>query len=313
DLEKVRLALARYSNSTEDYFKLWPTDKNYYWDTIGKGFIAYKVIGSVAFALADPVTVPEKRRLMIQEFVDWCRSNSLRACFIPVTQISLDKYEGLNKLDIGSSAVIDVHQFVSATSNNKWWRWKRNRATKQGYQYAKSAAPHDPIFLQALKAISDEWLDTGGHQERGFALGYFDEDYLNQCDIHYLKDEAGKIVAFTNQLPTFKNANTQTIDLLRYLPEAKDSMPFLIYSLIQQLDSEGCKSFDLGLVPFASSKNPLVSVAKILSAGRFSAKGLEQFKNKFEPDWQPNYICYDGDLGDLALITLNLEKALNLD
>ena len=313
DFEKVRLSLLRYSNSSEDYFKLWPPDKNYYWDVHDKGFVAYKVVSSVAFALADPMTGSGNRKQLTAEFIQWCRSRGLRACFLPVSQGSLAYYDDLNKLNIGSSAIIDIDNFIAETSTNKWWRWKRNRADKQGYQYATSQAPHDPVFLQALKAISDAWLAHGGHQERGFALGYFDEGYLNDCTIHYLTDSTGKIVAFTNQLPVFKSAKMQTIDLLRFLPDAKDSMPYLIFNLLHNLQSHGFKQFDLGFVPFASSKNPIISVAKILSAGRFSAKGLEQFKNKFEPDWQPQYLVYDGDLGDLAVIAINLEKALNLE
>ena len=41
------------------------------------------------------------------------------------------------------------------------------------------------------------------------------------------------------------------------------------------------------------------------------AKGLEQFKNKFDPVWEPNYLAYEGDMTDLAVIALNIEKAMD--
>jgi phosphatidylglycerol lysyltransferase len=163
--------------------------------------------------------------------------------------------------------------------------------------------------LAQLARLSDEWLRTGGHKERGFALGYFDEDYLQQSNLHLLRDDSG-VVAFANELPLFRGSETLTIDLLRYDPAAQDAMPFLLAQVLHDARVRGYERFDLGFVPFAASKGALVRVAVALSSSRFSAKGLEQFKNKFQPDWQPNYLAYDGDMADLALIALNLEKAM---
>jgi lysylphosphatidylglycerol synthetase-like protein (DUF2156 family) len=310
DFGQVRAKLQKYSNSTEDYFKLWPQDKDYFWGQRGSGFVAYKIQGPVAFALADPIAPAARRQVLANEFVSWCRSKRLTACFLPVNADSLKDYQDLNKIQIGSSALVGVQEFLGRTAKDKWWRWKLNKATKQGYEYAVARAPHDPVFLQALKAVSDSWLQYGGHQERGFALGYFDEQYLANCDIHYLKDSSGRIIAFVNQLPVFKRTTTQTVDLLRYLPDAQDTMPYLLYKLIGTFDEQGHKKFDLGFVPFAGSTGPVLSIAKLLSAGQFSAKGLEQFKNKFKPDWQPYYLLYDGDLADLAIVALNLERVM---
>jgi phosphatidylglycerol lysyltransferase len=152
-------------------------------------------------------------------------------------------------------------------------------------------------------------LKTGGHAERGFALGRFDAHYLQKCPIHYLVDDKQKVIAFTNQLPQFNQASITTVDLLRYSPNYGDSMAYLLYKTIER-SKDYSRYFDLGFVPFARAKGPLLTVAKTLGSGRFSARGLEQFKNKFEPDWQPNYLVYEGDIADLAVIALNIEKAM---
>jgi phosphatidylglycerol lysyltransferase len=178
--------------------------------------------------------------------------------------------------------------------------------------YAQSIPPHSDVLLQQLKAVSDEWLAIGEHTERGFALGYFDEEYMHSCNIHYLYNEQGKILAFTNQLPQFRVLGVATVDLLRYLPEAKNAMPFLLLNTIEQSRKQGYGIFDLGFVPFAKAKGPLLNIVQVMSTGRFSAKGLEQFKNKFDPLWRVNYMAYDGDLADLALIAINLERAVDI-
>src|SRR5207302_857990 len=101
------------------------------------------------------------------------------------------------------------------------------------------------------------------------------------------------------RLPTFRHTSVATIDLIRYNPEHGNLMAYLLMKMIEELSLKGrFKYFDLGFVPFAKAKGPLLKIAAAVSAGRFSAKGLEQFKNKFKPDWQPVFLAYDGDWGD---------------
>jgi lysylphosphatidylglycerol synthetase-like protein (DUF2156 family) len=92
-------------------------------------------------------------------------------------------------------------------------------------------------------------------------------------------------------------------------------MSYLLYKTIEWLseNQSSAKIFDLGFVPFAKTEGPLLRIAKTMSANRFSSKGLEQFKNKFEPDWQPNYMAYDGDVIDLASVALGLERVMTIN
>jgi lysylphosphatidylglycerol synthetase-like protein (DUF2156 family) len=311
DFARVRQLLEKHSNSSEDYFKLWPDDKQYFWPESGDGFIAYKIVGPVAFALADPIAPKNQRSKLANQFVGWAQARRLRACFLPVTEASLKLYDDLGNLQIGSSALVATDEFIKKTANDKWWRWKRNRAEKQSYRYQISHPPHSGRLMLSLRAVSDQWLTKDGRQERGFALGYFDETYLQRCTIHYLENKSGEAVAFANQLPSLKTSQTATVDLLRHKSDAGEAMPYLLFKLIETLQP-GYKYFDLGFVPFAETSGPIQTIARALSAGRFSAKGLEQFKNKFNPEWQSCYLVYDGDLADLALIAINLEKAMEI-
>ncbi|MDB5184300.1 MAG: hypothetical protein JWN38_108 [Candidatus Saccharibacteria bacterium] len=313
DSAEAEAVLRRYSTSTEDWFKLWPADKQYFWNMTHTAFVAYKITGPVAFALADPIGAPKQQKALLAAFVVWARGQGLRACFLPVFEERLPLYGALSSLQIGASALVNIDQFVVETSRDKWWRWKRNRAVKQGFTYHLSAAPHTPELLGQLHAVSDDWLTQGEHQERGFALGYFDLQYIRESTIHYLLDESGEVVAFVNQLPTVRRLSTASIDLLRFRASAQDAMPFLLANVISQLQTERYTHFDLGFVPFAGAQGPVIRITSTLGAGRFSAKGLEQFKNKFDPAWQPTYLAYDGDLADLALIALNLENAMALE
>ncbi len=97
------------------------------------------------------------------------------------------------------------------------------------------------------------------------------------------------------------------------MPDVDGAMSILLMFILRRLhELGGVKTFDLGFVPLAKLDSPLAAIAKRLAGRRFSVAGLEQFKNKFDPDWQPNYIAYDGDLVDLALVLANLEAALKV-
>lgn len=316
DYNLARELLKRYSNSAEDYFKIWPQDKQFFWSTNRQGFIVYKLVGSVAFALPEPITARGQRSRLLKEFINWTRAHRYTACFLPVyTAASAATYKkaDLQTFQVGSSAVIEVRQFMETTSRDKWWRWQKNRATKSGYEYHVSQPPHAPELLATWKQVSDVWLTTGGHEERSYALGYWDETYMQDCMVHFLTNEEGDVVAFTNQLPSFRPIKVGTVDLLRYQPSANNAMPFLLANTITQIgETKLYTHFDLGFVPFAATNEPLLKIAQLLAAGRFSAAGLEQFKNKFDPEWQPTYLAYDGDIGDLTRVVLNLERAMKV-
>jgi phosphatidylglycerol lysyltransferase len=309
DRKKVERLLRAYAMSSEDYFKLWPPDKAYFFTQDQDGFVAYKVTRGIAFALGDPIAARTvSRRDLLDKFRDFCTANGWSIAFIPVDEQSKELYAPkFNLLPIGSSAVITIAEFNEKTRHDKWWRWKHNQAIKAGLHYKVSSPPHAPEFLYELKDVSQEWLSHGGRREQGFALGYLDLHYLNQCRIHYLLDEQDKVVAFTNELPIFSGTQT-TVDLLRYIPEKDAAMPYLLMSLIDRLGSEAkYTTFDLGFVPLAQVNNRYAQLAKSITKTRFSASGLEQFKGKFKPRWAPQYIAYNGDILDLAALAISLE------
>lgn len=316
DYVRVRERLTTYSTQPDDYFKLWPPDKSYFWSHNGKSFIAYKTVGSIAFVLADPIGPFANHFQLLDAFIAWARGHRLRVCILPIFEHSLPMYEaaGLNSLHIGSSASVQIDTFLAQTIRDKWWRWQQNRAIKNGYEYFIAQPPHNQKLMGELRQVSAAWLGKEGRQEHGFALGYFDETYLQECAVHYLRDSSGRVVAFANQLPTYASVRVASVDLIRHMPEISNAMPYLLLKTIETVYSHGgYEYFDLGFVPFAAVKNPVLTVVRTLSGGRFSSRGLEQFKNKFKPEWRANYLAYDGDMADLALVAMNLEKAMKLD
>lgn len=318
DRENLLDLLRSNSNSSEDYFKYWPQPKSYWWSGGRRAVVTYRVAGNVAFALADPTAAPGGRRAAVQEFLEYCRRHGWRACFLMVQEDRHDLYKeaGCKLFRIGASAVVDVDEFTSKTARNKWWRWVLNKSKKQGWEYGLAKPPHSRELIAELRRVSDAWLGRENHLERGFALGYFDETYLQSCRLHLLRG-GGEVIAFANELPTFNDLPTATIDLMRFRPDQNHAMPSLLAGIITQLKEDGDKrEFDLGFVPLASPTARTEQIIKVLGqllmSEAVSAQGLEQFKNKFAPSWQNNYIAFDGDWIDLINISRQLDNLLKL-
>jgi len=308
--------LRRHAASSEDYFKLWPDDKLYFTIPGIEGFIAYKKVGATVFALADPVSAPHDRPQLLARFMEFCRGRGWSVCFLLINPGSVGLYEqvGLNVLGIGSSAVVPVRQFVESTLKDKWWRWQTNRAKKAGMQYEIAYPPHNETLLRQTAALSQLWLQRAGHTEQGFALGFYDESYLQECTLHLLRNGSGELVAFTNQLPIYNDLRQTTVDMIRFRPDVNGAMPVLIAHILAGLSEAGqFNTFDLGFVPLAKVENVVAKIARRLAVGRFSAAGLEQFKDKFRPEWQPQFLAYDGDLVDLAALFTRLQKAMKVE
>jgi phosphatidylglycerol lysyltransferase len=313
DYDTAKEIIMANSTSSEDVFKLWPADKAFW--QYNKTVIAYKVVNSTAFVLADPLGATPKKAS--SEFIDFARSNGWQSVWLMVGAQKINWYQaaGLQTMAIGSSALVNIKEFSEVTIKNKWWRWVRNKNTKAGLRYACLTAPQSAETLQALKGISDEWLTTDGRTERGFALGYFDEQFLKDCTVHALKNENNELVAFANQLPTYNGVTTALIDLMRSNRDYEGSMAYLLSEMILNLyGSTQFTAFDLGFVPFAAENETRPQrILRLALKPVFSAHGLKQFKNKFEPNWQKNYVAWDGDVLDLLSAAKNLATALRVD
>ncbi|MDB5175513.1 MAG: hypothetical protein JWM81_371 [Candidatus Saccharibacteria bacterium] len=312
--QRARKLLEQVGQSSEDYFKVLSAGQEYFWSADRRSFIAYKVSKSVVFALADPVGPSYKKRVeLLQSFTAYWHAHGYRVCFLLIPEQSLALYQAsnLNTMQIGANAIVDVQAFASKTIKSKWWRWQTNRGTKAGYRYQSAQAPHPVALLQQTQRISDAWLARPAHREQGFTLGSYRPSYLQECTIHYITDQNGHMVAFANELPIFNHGIQTTVDLMRFLPDYNNAMPFLLANLIIDASQEQHFSkFDLGFVPLATMENRLATAVKFVGSKRFSSSGLAQFKNKFEPSWHNCYIAYDGDITDLASIALAMEEVI---
>ena len=155
----------------------------------------------------------------------------------------------------------------------------------------------------ALEAVSTAWLASKNAKEKGFSLGRFAPDYLRRCPAA-LVWQGERLVAFAN-LWLGADREELSLDLMRHLPAAPAGvMDYLFLQLALWGRDQGYGWLDLGMAPLSGLEErrlaPLWSRAGALAFRHgehfYNFQGLRQFKEKFEPVWEPRYLASPGGL-----------------
>ncbi|HEY1835260.1 MAG TPA: phosphatidylglycerol lysyltransferase domain-containing protein [Candidatus Saccharimonadales bacterium] len=312
---RARALLEKYGGGIDDYFKLWPHDKSYFFSADGEAFIAYGVARGVAVCFANPEGKPESIDQLMQDFKAFCFNNGWLIAFIAANDKhkTLFAHLGFGDLLIGADAVIDIDKFLGETVRNKYFRNIVNRFEKGNFACTRYLPPHPPARIAELRAVSNDWLKIPGHKEWRFITGYFSSRYFRETPLFVLRDARGKTLAFANELPSFK-AGEATIDLMRHRRDVpKNTMDYLFIDLMRNLHERQIARFNLGLSPlarqsFSGNSGRLLDYIYLATQRFVSTKGLHQYKVKFEPEWQPRYVYYVGNTSSLPKIGLALSR-----
>ena len=174
---------------------------------------------------------------------------------------------------------------------------------REGVTFEIVPQPSVAPLLPELRCISDAWLREKRTREKGFSLGRFDERYIARFPVALARHQ-GTVVAFAN-LWTTESRTGLSVDLMRYLPAAPAGVrQFLVTELMLWGRAEGYRYFSLGMAPLAGLESralaPLWSRlgAFIYRHGEhfYHFQGLREYKDKFDPVWEPRYLASPGGL-----------------
>jgi phosphatidylglycerol lysyltransferase len=314
--------LERYPSDIDDFFKIWPHDKHYFFDHEQQAGLAYQVRSGVALVVGDPFGNPKRFLLLLQAFQELCFVNDWRPAFVHVSSRHRDLYEklGYRLQQIGEEAVLDLESF-QGERNSKYFRQIRNRFTKLNYRVELLEPPFDDALLARLGVISANWLERPGRAERAFMLGSFEPDYMQLSRLAVVRAETGQVCGFMNVVPTFE-PQTANYDLLRCDSDAPGNCnDFLLLGLIDLLYEEGVRTLNLGLCPLKGLDESEEVTGLIDSALRFiyangdrfySFTGLQRFKSKYRPVWDDRFVAYSGNPASFARVMTALTRAMKV-
>jgi len=316
--------LANYKAPSEDFFKIWPHDKQYYFNVTRTAGLAFRLHHRVALCLGDPIGDPRDIKRLLSDFATFCQGNDWLPAFIHTEAKYQAKYQalGYSLQLIGREAIVDISHFQNEVANNKYFRHIQNRFDKLGFNSEVLAPPHHSAVIERLRQVSNEWLDRPGRSERGFVMGYFSELYMQQCNVMVARDAAGTIQAFVNLVPAEFDSVELTFDLLRSTTDSPTNLnDYLLLNLIAEAADQNYIRLNLGLSPLVGLDNTQSDAGLIDNFLRFayangdrfySFSGLHRFKAKYEPNWSDRFIVYKGGVRGFSRTMNSLMRAMRV-
>jgi phosphatidylglycerol lysyltransferase len=183
-------------------------------------------------------------------------------------------------------------------------------AENQGCHFEIIQPDEVPAILPELRAISDAWLSEKKTREKGFSLGSFSEDYIRRFPIAIVRRK-GAIEAFAN---IWKSGQSEEIslDLMRQVEKPVNGvMDYMFTNVILWGKQQGFHWFNMGMAPLAGLENRHLgpiwqrvgALAYRFGENFYNFQGLRQYKDKYDPIWEPTYLASPGGLALPRILT----------
>jgi phosphatidylglycerol lysyltransferase len=216
---------------------------------------------------------------------------------------------GLIPLKLGEEAIVLLDEFGLDGTRRKSLRQSFHRAEREGLSFEIWDRATVAARLDDLGAISESWLTSKNTREKGFSLGRFDSAYIRRFEAAIARLD-GRAVAFANIMTTDTKSKA-SIDLMRHLPDAPPStMLFLFVHLLLYFKAQGLRRFTLGMAPLSGLEtHPLAPLWHrfgdlVYNRGErfYNFQGLREFKEKFNPIWEPRYLATTPGLSPILVM-----------
>ena len=269
------------------------------------GALMYAVSGRSWIGLGDPVGAPEDRSELVWRLKELADRHGGRAVFYEIGPDNLPLYVdlGLRLIKVGEEGRVPLATWSLEGSARSHQRRMLRHVERANCTFEIVPPEEVPPLLPELRRVSDAWLASKHTREKSFSLGSFNEPYLRRFPIAIVRSE-GRIVAFANLWPSGTRQEI-SLDLMRYDPAAPHGiMEYVITKMLLWAKAEGYAWFNLGMAPLSGLESrALAPLWSRLGAFAFrhgehfyNFRGLREYKNRFEPVWEPRFLAVPGGL-----------------
>jgi phosphatidylglycerol lysyltransferase len=303
ELDRVEALVAQGHSATANV--ALTGDKALLWSEQGEALIAYGVSGRCWVAIGDPVGHADQRAELTWAFRALAHRHAGWTVFYEVGREHLPLYIdlGLTLSKLGEAAKVPLTTFSLDGSSRRGLRRTCRQLERAGATFEIVPREEVPALIPELQRVSTEWLESKRTREKGFSLGGFDPAYLRRFR-HAVVRREGRIVAFANLWETGSREEA-SLDLMRYSRNAPDGvMEFLFTNVFLHCREEGYRWFNIGMAPLSGfEKRGLAPLwhrvgALFYEHGErfYNFRGVRNFKEKFDPVWEPRYLASPGGL-----------------
>ncbi|MFB6849731.1 phosphatidylglycerol lysyltransferase domain-containing protein [Streptomyces sp. NPDC056373] len=309
-------------------------DKAVVFSPSGKAAVTYRVVSGVMLASGDPIGDVEAWPGAIERFMDEARAHSWTPAVMGCSETGGEVWTretGLDALELGDEAVVDVADFSLAGRAMRNVRQMVKRIERAGYETrVRRVRDLGEAELERIRHAADDWRGTD--TERGFsmALGRVGDPADGDCLIataHKQDDHPGPygdLKAILHFVPW--GTDGASLDLMRRDRSADPGMnELLIVAALQAAPRFGVVRVSLNFAMFraALARGEKIGAGPVLRAWRgllvflsrwFQIESLYKFNAKFQPRWEPRFVVYraPADLPRIGFAAMQAEGFVNL-
>ncbi|MGX5188191.1 phosphatidylglycerol lysyltransferase domain-containing protein [Streptomyces avermitilis] len=309
-------------------------DKAVVFSPSGKAAVTYRVVSGVMLASGDPIGDVEAWPGAIERFMDEAQAHSWTPAVMGCSETGGEVWTretGLDALELGDEAVVDVADFSLAGRAMRNVRQMVKRIERAGYETrVRRIRDLSEGELERVRRAAEDWRGTD--TERGFsmALGRIGDPADGDCLIataHKADAEPGPygdLKAVLHFVPW--GTDGVSLDLMRRDRSADPGMnELLIVAALQAAPKLGIVRVSLNFAMFraALARGEKIGAGPVLRAWRgllvflsrwFQIESLYKFNAKFRPRWEPRFVVYASsrDLPRIGLAAMQAEGFVNL-
>jgi len=306
------------------YFAL-RRDKSVVFSPSGKAAVTYRVVHGVLLASGDPVGDPEAWPGAIEAALRLARRYAWTPAVIGCGERGATVWtrSGLGAYELGDEAVLDVPEFSLDGRAMRGIRQAVARVQRAGVTATvRRARDVPPAEVAELAAAADAW--RGDAVERGFsmALSRLGDPADPDCVLVTARRPDGSLCGLLHFVPW--GPDGLSLDLMRRARDADNGInEFMVVALSGAAAELGVSRLSLNFaVMRAALENgerigagPVARLWRsvLLFASRWwQIETLHRFNAKFQPGWEPRYLCYESSrqLPRVALAALEAEAFL---
>jgi phosphatidylglycerol lysyltransferase len=304
EVDRVLAAHAAFGSGTTPLM-VAVGDKSVFFDE-DRGFCLYRTTGPYLAVFSDPVIRADgERAAFLDALFAFAAGVDRRPLFYQISPdwIPLLHDRGYHLFKLGEEALVPLARVTVTGHAGKMARQYLRRAERDGITFRVMEPPEVEARMSELEEVSDHWLLAKQVIERQFSIGYFDPPYVRRFRCAVVEDTSGsrRILAFANLLEGPRREEL-SIDLMRYRTDGPTVMDFLITSVLLWGKDAGYGTFNLGMAPLASvgahrgahRRERLASLVFRRGEQWYNFQGVRYYKQKFNPDWMPRYMAYEG-------------------
>lgn len=278
-------------------------DKYFFFNEKRTGFIMYAVNGRSWVSLGDPVAPVSEAAALIREWIAMVDHNGGWPVFYKVAPTLLYLYldHGLSVVKLGEEARVSLPEFSLEGSNRRNLRRVWRKIVDEGCTFEVVRPEAIGTIMPELRAVSDEWIQQKHAREKGFSLGFFEEEYVSRYPVALARKD-GRIVAFSNAWISGRHEEIEA-DLMRYTADAPPGiMRYVLAEMMLWAKSEGFRWFNLGMASLSGlsvhSRAPIWNQIAVTVRGYgerfYNFQGIREFKQWFHPEWEPRFLVSPG-------------------